>query len=149
MDDLKPCPFCGGEDVEILPDGFGNWLVGCVTCEYRIQCVDCTKGEAIRYWNTRPAEDTLKKEITEQAANYENILCDYRNTIKEAVEQNDALKAEVERLKAEIERLEEDLMYIEEKANSMPENAHEILADIIEIARNNGRLMQKEKGLEE
>lgn len=59
--ELKPCPFCGGEDVEHLPDGFGNWLVGCVTCDYRIQCVSCTEDEAVRYWNTRPAEQYLKK----------------------------------------------------------------------------------------
>ena len=62
-EELKPCPFCGGEDVEHLPDGFGNWLVGCVTCDYRIQCVDCTEEEAIRYWNTRPTEDALKAEV--------------------------------------------------------------------------------------
>ena len=60
--ELRECPFCGGEDVEYLPDGFGNWLVGCVTCDYRIQCVSCTEDEAIRYWNTRPAEDALRAE---------------------------------------------------------------------------------------
>lgn len=63
MSDLKNCPFCGGEDVEHLPDGFGNWLVGCVTCDYRIQCVSCAEYEAIRYWNTRPAEYALKAEV--------------------------------------------------------------------------------------
>lgn len=61
--ELIPCPFCGGEDVEHLPDGFGNWLVGCVTCDYRIQCVSCTEDDAIRYWNTRPTEDVLTAEV--------------------------------------------------------------------------------------
>ena len=87
MDDLKPCPFCGGEDVEHLPDGFGNWLVGCVTCDYRIQCVDCTEEEAIRYWNTRPAED--KKNYDLKALNFI-----YNK-------QAEAWENEIERLKAE------------------------------------------------
>lgn len=62
-EELRECPFCGGEDVEHLPDGFGNWLVGCVTCDYRIQCVSCTEDEAIRKWNNRPAENALKADV--------------------------------------------------------------------------------------
>ena len=73
MDDLKPCPFCCGEDVEHLPDGFGNWLVGCVTCDYRIQCVTCTEEEAIRYWNTRPTEDALTAEVERLKAEMKDI----------------------------------------------------------------------------
>ncbi len=72
-EELKPCPFCGGEDVEHLLDGFGNWLVGCVTCDYRIQCVDCTEDDAIRYWNTRPAEDALKAEVERLKADNERL----------------------------------------------------------------------------
>lgn len=61
--DLNPCPFCGGEDTEIAPGICGDWYVGCLPCNYKIRVADCTEEEAIRYWNTRPAEDALKAEV--------------------------------------------------------------------------------------
>lgn len=63
--ELKPCPFCGGEDTEIVPGIRGDWYMGCLTCDYQIRCSDCTEEEIIRYWNTRPAADSLKAENAE------------------------------------------------------------------------------------
>ena len=60
--ELKPCPFCGGEDTEIAPGLKGDWYIGCLTCNYQIRCEDCTEEDTVRYWNTRPAEDALKAE---------------------------------------------------------------------------------------
>lgn len=104
MSELKNCPFCGSEDVEHLPDGFGNWLVGCVTCDYRIQCVSCTEDEAIGYWNTRPAEDALRAENKELCS----TICGMEKTIGRAEKvlgEHNLLTAEVERLKEALKRI--------------------------------------------
>lgn len=58
-------------------------------------------------WNTRPAEEALNKELTEQAANYENIICEYKRDVKQAVEKIDSFTAEVERLKAVLRNIVE------------------------------------------
>ena len=58
MTDLKPCPFCGGEDLEI--DHAPTYDVYHPDV-YEVHCVECggrggedwTKAEAIEAWNTR------------------------------------------------------------------------------------------------
>ncbi len=61
-DKLKPCPFCGGD---------AHWGVPCDTLVI-IACSSDKCGwelaldseeEALRCWNTRPAEDALRDEI--------------------------------------------------------------------------------------
>jgi Lar family restriction alleviation protein len=77
--DLKPCPFCGGEDTEIAPGLKGDWYIGCLTCNYQIRCEDCTEEDTVRYWNTRPAEDALKAEnerLTEVLELFRKTLAD-------------------------------------------------------------------------
>ena len=57
-DELKPCPFCGGEGVEILDYRERGWL-------YAIECLDCNastgpqreKLDAIDAWNRRTGEE--------------------------------------------------------------------------------------------
>lgn len=73
---MRYCPFCNGEDVEIVPDGHG-WNVGCLPCDYKIHVADCTEAEAIRFWNTRPAEDALKavnERLREKITRYRRAL---------------------------------------------------------------------------
>jgi uncharacterized coiled-coil protein SlyX len=114
MSELKPCPFCGGEATTriIYPIGKHYPLheddikspvvyVGCRNCGIDIQYTP-------DFWNTRPAEDALSKELTEQAANYENIICEYKRDVKQAVKQIDYLKAEVERLKKQVSDREDE-----------------------------------------
>jgi Lar family restriction alleviation protein len=57
MENLKPCPFCGGEaDIEEIPGSpFTNepytWGVGCKTCN--IGWYEESKERAIEAWNRR------------------------------------------------------------------------------------------------
>lgn len=61
-EELKPCPFCEGEEIEIAPGLKDDWYIGCLTCDYQIRCKHSTEEDTVRYWNTRPAEDALKAE---------------------------------------------------------------------------------------
>lgn len=77
MSDLKPCPFCGGDDVNMgvrphFREGKGNgWTVLCADCGGSIGYIERpdghfyaeydTKSEAIAAWNSR-AERTCKQE---------------------------------------------------------------------------------------
>lgn len=65
MTELKPCPFCGGEDIHIGWTDFdsGVIFVECETCGMYCEPKDCYANEpkAIAAWNTR-AERTCKVE---------------------------------------------------------------------------------------
>lgn len=56
MDDLKPCPFCGGEDCEIRHETDNSFYVFCkdcgVMCEYAMSEYDCKVA-----WNRRANGD--------------------------------------------------------------------------------------------
>ena len=61
-DELKPCPFCGGE-AEIEECG-GMWAVECTeyeTCGCELNMAFGSKAEAVAAWNTR-AERTCRVE---------------------------------------------------------------------------------------
>ena len=62
-ENLNPCPFCGGEDLSVhFDDGFSCY-VWCGDCGSKTDNRHPTKKEAIKAWNTRPAEDALKAEV--------------------------------------------------------------------------------------
>ena len=56
-DKLKPCPFCGSEDLQIIIEQPFNIFFRC----YKVMCFECkatsalaeTKGMAIEAWNRR------------------------------------------------------------------------------------------------
>ena len=94
MDELKPCPFCGGEAEYWGDDG----KAGCAS--------DMGSGcpfDEVMYaheWNTRPIEDALRAERDELRRMLDAVLA-----LEEPVET--ALRAEVERLKAELDKTHE------------------------------------------
>lgn len=60
-DELKPCPFCGCDDVwpvqvEDEPYGAGEWYVSCPCCDTRGP-LKYTEENAIEAWNRRAEEE--------------------------------------------------------------------------------------------
>jgi Lar family restriction alleviation protein len=64
MSGMKPCPFCGKEDLYFEVDEEGETNIVCDWCEYKTRIFQ-TIGDAARWWNTRPIEDALRKRIAE------------------------------------------------------------------------------------
>ena len=59
-EELKPCPFCGGEAKCI--EFYGLYHVICCNCH--IAGKDCsTRESAVSAWNSRPIENELHKKI--------------------------------------------------------------------------------------
>lgn len=54
---LKPCPFCGSEDVEYtnFGKGFDMWLIQCDECEAMFPLLN-SREEAIQRWNKRAGD---------------------------------------------------------------------------------------------
>ena len=59
--ELKPCPFCGGTDIEsyqVKPSWTNPyWRIGCPNCGRYFVAADCTEEEAIKAWNRRKNND--------------------------------------------------------------------------------------------
>lgn len=51
-DELRPCPFCGGESVIRYSQYGPCWYGWCNECETRSKCY-MTEAEAVMAWNTR------------------------------------------------------------------------------------------------
>lgn len=57
MEELKPCPFCGDNHVEVYIDPdfrFDRYKVCCVKCAAQIYRGD--KDKAVEAWNTRQSD---------------------------------------------------------------------------------------------
>ena len=89
MNELKKCPFCGGEAKTSRV--FGRAGVVCMECDANIRMyLDASMEEAIQAWNTRkPVEDVV--EALEEERTYEDVSNDemscgafnaYTNAIK-------------------------------------------------------------------
>ena len=126
MDELKPCPFCGGdpkithavlkEYYSVDPD------IACEECGYHIkeknlainmddspkENCDFLDRQTIKVWNTRPAEDALKAELEELAGYVKR----FRETLAEVAKM--AIYAEQEQI---FEKCRDALrdVYLEEK----------------------------------
>ena len=70
MDELKPCPFCGGTDI-LMRDVRGMFGKSSNVRTYHyMQCRNCfsqtgyykTKSKTIKTWNTRTSKERDKKE---------------------------------------------------------------------------------------
>lgn len=60
MAKLKPCPFCGGTNIDCLEAGFrtGVWFVQCDECYATFPDFD-SEAEAIKAWNRRAKDEEL------------------------------------------------------------------------------------------
>lgn len=64
-DELKPCPFCGSDDIDVTYTYVDGGL------DYYAECTDCycrgawepTGAKARAAWNSRPIEDALQARI--------------------------------------------------------------------------------------
>ena len=60
---LRPCPFCGGEELRSRPAGEW-WIIQCLSC-YSESGEAANELEAGKAWNTRPFEDEMLKALIE------------------------------------------------------------------------------------
>lgn len=85
-EELKPCPFCGGKDLEKeVIDGIEGMIyrVSCPHCANTMpMTVDTSMEEAIRIWNTRPIEYGL--EVENECLR--KTLCEIRKALCEIME---------------------------------------------------------------
>jgi hypothetical protein len=86
MSDLKPCPICGSTKIEEYDEWVDvgdpyahitNHIVECRNCNYSRG--DCTRDNAIKRWNTRPAEDAKDKEIKRMKAEVRKLATELNN----------------------------------------------------------------------
>ena len=52
---LKPCPFCGKEDIRakiVNHDGYDVGIVFCINCGAQIRAFN-SEAEAVKWWNRR------------------------------------------------------------------------------------------------
>jgi Lar family restriction alleviation protein len=63
-DDLKPCPFCGGEIVAEFFDDPDDptFVLTCDPCIFQ-KILSMREPDAMAWWNRRPGEDHLKAEL--------------------------------------------------------------------------------------
>lgn len=59
MNDLLPCPFCGGADVGFGRTGQKWQTVSCNECGAEGPCTEIDRDLIIQKWNTRAAVGTL------------------------------------------------------------------------------------------
>ena len=114
-DNLKACPFCGGE-AEIIHDASNSeWLIpnGCHVACKSLDCSaegpwDLGESGAIEAWNIRPIEDAQAAEIAELRAELAAMEClEAEGDMGAAQQQSlyDELEAKNKSQAAEIERL--------------------------------------------
>ena len=79
MEELKPCPFCGGE--AIIAYDLAYWVVSCTECPTKLTgyrhnghiVESMTKEEAIKTWNTRH-ERTVKLKDNGHCPDYRKLV---------------------------------------------------------------------------
>lgn len=83
MSELKPCPFCGGDQLDIGITGGATFWVECSSCGSCSASHD-DEYDATTAWNNRPGEDALQervealewlREVEEYAMEHEHPVC--------------------------------------------------------------------------
>ena len=113
MDELKPCPKCGSNQVAIDY----RWDSLNLAKTYFVYCRSCdicfngnySEDSTIAKWNTRPAEDALKaknKELVETVSGMEKTI----GRAEKVLGERNLLAAEVARLKVALKDIKDTLL---------------------------------------
>ena len=58
MNELKPCPFCGGQVCVFAGMRLGNYYIKCPKCDITISKTKiCSRGGILKIWNRRVKDD--------------------------------------------------------------------------------------------
>lgn len=110
--ELKPCPFCGGSEIETQHDDGRHWDK-CLTCFAEGPPLSKYFGsdfEAVYEWNTRPIEDNLQSQLTAARERIEALEShNYR-----LLESSDKKGVEILELMVENDKLRERLAALNE-----------------------------------
>lgn len=74
-EELKPCPFCGSTDIDILAyeeEYHTRRVANCINCGASGSVSDSVE-EAIESWNARPIENVKDKEIVRLKGNWDYL----------------------------------------------------------------------------
>lgn len=87
MNELKPCPFCGGE-AELIPGlAYGEvngYECGCCDCNFTCGLHD-TEEESVEHWNTRTVDVDKLATVANSLAVQEDPYCrDMADKIRKA-----------------------------------------------------------------
>jgi Lar family restriction alleviation protein len=89
--ELHPCPFCGNSDIKMVVEG-NIYFHYCDDCGTEVT-ESYDEESAIRWWNTRPVEDKLRKQLTIALSTLKKIRGDvYPNGIPTAILANQAIE---------------------------------------------------------
>lgn len=101
---LKPCPLCGGTNLEVAKDFYYNNITRLTSDA--VECKGCGLFLHIDDWNTRPIEDGLQAEIEKLKA----VLMDIWHITKEELDEENAILETrgdyIQRLERNINRIE-------------------------------------------
>lgn len=90
--ELKSCPFCGSENIEIYRDWFSDyWIIGCRECEAERNRFLC-RADAVTFWNTRSLNHEKDKEIArlkEKLNNVKQEIIRHRDSYTQLIEHHD------------------------------------------------------------
>ena len=71
-DKLKPCPFCGGNNIGVFKHEYFYkshlYAANCYDCHFGLKMV-ATEEEAIKIWNTRKPMDRIVEQLVQHAEN--------------------------------------------------------------------------------
>ena len=86
-EELKPCPFCGCDDLDAT-----KHRLSLITCQ------NCGTEALEKRWNTRPIEDALRQEIT-----------DLRHRLEVMTKERERWRSNSGHLRTQLERLRKQL----------------------------------------
>lgn len=94
---LRPCPFCGGAvtvDLVSRPWQLDDYAISCPKCYQRF-CFARTEAEAVKQFNSRPAEDALQAQLSSLTSAGETAAQAAQQRIEALTEERDELRAAI------------------------------------------------------